>query len=125
MKLRFVQCLGVIPALALLFPLIALAADKTERSVDIPAGVQVGDTQMTPGHYEVEWQGTGPAVQVSFKQQGKTVATVHGLLKTNDDQVTQDDIVTNATGANTRVLQEIDFRHQKEALVFGQNQGGM
>ncbi len=52
--------------------------------------------------------------------------TVPGTLKTNDDQVTQDAIVTEATIADTTSLKEIDFGHQKEALVFdqGQNQGG-
>jgi hypothetical protein len=70
--------------------------------------------------YKVEWQGTGSAVQVSFQQNGKTVATASGTLK-NDDQVTQDAIVTKATGADASTLKEIDFGHQKEALVFDQN----
>jgi hypothetical protein len=52
----------------------------------------VGSTQRRPG--KVEWRGTGPAVQLSFQQNGKTVVTVAGTLKTNNDQVTQDDIVT-------------------------------
>jgi hypothetical protein len=49
------------------------------------------------------------------------VITVPGTLKTNDDQVTQDAIVTEATSPNTTTLKEIDFGHQKEALVFDQN----
>jgi hypothetical protein len=40
------------------------------------------------------------------------------MLKTNDDQVTQDAVVTEATGASTSTLKEIDFGHQKQALVF-------
>jgi hypothetical protein len=46
------------------------------------------------------------------------VVTVPGTLKTNDDQVTQDAIVTEATSADTTTLKEIDFGRQKEALVF-------
>lgn len=72
----------------------------------------------------MEWQGTGPAVQMSFQQNGKTVVTVAGTLKTNDDQVTQDDIVTEGTSTDVGVLREIDFGHQKQALVFGQQPGG-
>jgi hypothetical protein len=64
----------------------------------------------------VEWQGTGPAVQVSFQQNGKTVVTSRGTLKTN---------VTEATGGGMSTLKEIDFGHQKEALVFDQNPGAM
>ena len=73
----------------------------------------------------MKWQGTGPTVQVSFQQNGKTVVTVPGTLKTNDDQVTQDAIVTEATTTGTSTLKEIDFGHHKEALVFDQNPGGM
>jgi hypothetical protein len=123
--MKYLQYLSVLSALTLLFPLITLARDKDEHSVDISDVVQVGSVQLKPGNYKVEWQGTGPAVQVSFQQNGKTVVTVPGTLKTNDDQVTQDGIVTEATSANTRVLEEIDFGHQKEALVVGQNPGGM
>jgi hypothetical protein len=100
-------------------------AARNSRSVEISDAVQIGSTKLRPGNYEVEWQGTGPAVQVSFQQNGKTVVTAPGTLKTNDDQVTQDAIVTAATGAGTSTLKEIDFGHQKEALVFDPDPGGM
>jgi hypothetical protein len=87
--------------------------------------VQIGTTELTPGDYKVEWQGTGPAVKVSFRRNGKTVVTVPGTLKTNDGRVTRDAIETEATGRGTSTLKEIDFGHQKEALVFDQNPGGM
>jgi hypothetical protein len=102
----------------------ALARDKA-HSVEISDIVQIGGTTLKPGNYKVGWQGTGPAVQVSFQQNGKTVVTAPGTLKTNDDQITQDAIVTEATGAGTSTLKEIDFRHLKQALVFDQNPAGM
>jgi len=125
MKAKYLLHLAVLSILVLLFPLGAMARDKA-HSVEIPYAVQVGGTRITAGSYKVAWQGTGPAVEVSFSQYGKTVATVPGTLKTNDDQVTQDAIVTEATSADTTTLKEIDFGHQKEALVFdqSQNQGG-
>jgi hypothetical protein len=51
----------------------------------------------------------------------------HGARNIKDeyDQVTQDAIVTGATSAGTSRLKEIDFGHQKQALVFDQNPGGM
>jgi hypothetical protein len=103
----------------------AHAARNNAHSVEIFDAVQIGGTKLKPGNYKVEWQGTGPAVQVSFQQKGKTVVMAPGMLKTNDDQVTQDAIVTEATGAGTSTLKEIDFGHQKEALVFGQDPGGL
>ena len=123
MKTKYLQYLSVLSAVVLLFPLGALARDKG-HSVEIPYAVQVGGTRITAGNYKVAWQGTGPAVEVSFSQYGKPVATVPGTLKTNDDQVTQDAIVTEATSADTTTLKEIDFGRQKEALVFDQNQAG-
>jgi hypothetical protein len=125
MKTKYLQCLAGLSTLVLLFPLGAWARNKA-HSVEIPYIVQVGGTRVTPGSYKVEWQGTGPAVEVSFSQYGKTVVTVPGTLKTNDDQVTQDAVVTEATSADTTTLKEIDFGHQKESLVFDQtqNQGG-
>jgi hypothetical protein len=103
----------------------AYAARDIARSVEIFDVVQIGTTELKPGNYKVEWQGSGPAVEVSFLRNGKTVVTVPGTLKTNDDQVTQDSIRIEGTGTGTSTLKEIDFRHLKQALVFDQNPGGM
>src|SRR5260370_9757021 len=121
MKSKYLQYLAVLSTLVLVLPVGAWARDKA-HSVEIPYAVQVGGTRITAGSYKVAWQGTGPAVEVSFSQYGKTVATVPGTLKTNDDQVTQDAIVTEATSLSTTTLKEIDFGRQKEAVVFDQNQ---
>ena len=37
---------------------------------------------------------------------------------TNDKQVTQDDFAIHTTASKVDALREIDFGHQKEALVF-------
>jgi hypothetical protein len=73
---------------------------------------------LKPGNYKMEWQGTGPDIQVTFLRDGKTVVTVPAMLKTNDDQVTQDDIIT---ASENKTLQEIDFRRGKEAVMFQQS----
>jgi hypothetical protein len=124
MKTKYFQYMAVLPTLTLLVPLAALAREN-QHSVDISDAVQIGGTQLTPGTYKVEWQGTGPAVQVSFERHGETLVTVPATLKTNDHQVTQDAIETRGSSADKRVLEEIDFGRQKEALVFDQNPGGI
>jgi hypothetical protein len=124
LKTKYMQYLVVLSTLALLFPLGALARDNA-HSVQIYDVVQIAGTQLKPGNYRVEWQGTGPVVEVTFQQNRKTVVTVQATLRTNDDQVTQDAIRIEATSAGTSKLEEIDFGHQKEALVFDQNPGGM
>jgi len=119
--MKQIKCTALLSMLALLFPLGALARNKNQHSVEIPDSVQVGGAQLKPGNYKVEWQGTGPEVQVNFVRDGKTVATVPGTLKTNDAKVSQDDIVTDTTSANTKTLTEIDFSRNKESLVFEQS----
>ena len=124
MKTKYLQSIAILSTLPLLFPLGALARNN-KHSVDITDVVQVGSTQLKPGNYRVEWQGTGPVVQVSFEQNGETVVTLPATLKTNDNHVTQDAIETKGSSADKNVLEEIDFGHQKEALIFDQNSGAM
>jgi hypothetical protein len=78
---------------------IAYTAGNNAHSAEISDAVQIDGTKLKPGNDKVERQVTGPAVQVSFQQNGKTVVTAPGTLKTNDDQVIQDAIATEATGA--------------------------
>ena len=85
--------MALISTLTLLFPVSMWAGNKNQHSVDIPDSVQIGGTQLNPGNYKVEWQEAGPTVRVKFVQNGKIVATATGLLKINDSQVIQDDVV--------------------------------
>jgi hypothetical protein len=105
-------------SILMLAPIPLLARDTNSRSVNIPDKVVVAGHQLDPGHYKVEWQQEGPRVQVNFVQDGKTIASAPATLKTNDAQVTQDDIVTRQTASQKARLMEIDFGHQKEALLF-------
>jgi hypothetical protein len=117
-QIRFTVLLSMI---ALMSTVSALARDKNQHSVEISESVQVGGTQLKPGSYQVEWQGTGPEVQVKFVRDGKTIATAPGTLKANDAHVIQDDVVTDTISADTKMLKEIDFDHNKESLVFEQS----
>lgn len=103
---------------ALMLSVAAAARDNNEHTIAIPDSVRVGNVHLMAGNYRVEWNQPGPQVQVAFLRHGKTVATAPATLKTNDKQVTEDDVVTRKTAANVRVLQEIDLGHQKEALLF-------
>jgi hypothetical protein len=108
-------------AVVLLSTLGVLARDKNQHSVELYDSVQVGGTQLKPGNYQVEWQGTSPEIHVNFVRDGKTVATATGALKANDAQVVQDTIVTGTNNAENQTLKEIDFGHNRESLVFEQS----
>ena len=116
--MKLLKYLALLSTLALFLPLSALAKNSNEHSINVTDQVKVGNTQLQPGTYKVEWQGSGPAVQVNFLEHGKTVASTPATLKTHDDQVIQNDIVTGPTSSHIQALQEIDFAHEKEALIF-------
>jgi hypothetical protein len=118
--MKTVKYMALLSTLALAFPLSSFARDKSEHSVTIYDAVQVGSTQLKPGDYKVEWQGTGSETQVNFLKNGKTVATAPATFKT-DAQITRDDVVIKTNSSNTLSLEEIDFGHQKEALIFEQS----
>jgi hypothetical protein len=115
---KYLRYLALLSMAALIWPAAAMARDNNEHTVAIPDSVQVGSVRLKAGTYKVEWRQSGPNVQVTFLRHGKAVASVPGILQTNDKQVTQDDVVTRKTAANVKVLREIDFGHQKEALLF-------
>jgi hypothetical protein len=117
-QIRYAAFLSMV---ALLSSVSALARDKNQHSVEITDAVQVGATQLKPGDYKLEWQGTGTGIQVNFVRGGKTVATVPGTVTTNDARVIQDDVVIATTSATTKTLKEIDFGRNKESLVFEQS----
>lgn len=118
--MHFVKYLALVTGLALLLPFSALAKSSNERSVNIPLQVKVGTAQLKPGDYKIEWQGTGSAVQVHFLEHNKMVASSPATLKTNDKMAFQDDVITDPSSksSNARVLREIDFSHDKDALIF-------
>jgi hypothetical protein len=120
--MKYAVSTALFSILLLLLPASALAADTISRTVNIPTAVVVQGQHLRAGHYKVQWQGAGPRVEVNFMRNGKIVATVPAILRTNDFQAKQDDIETRQSVSNQNVLQEIDFGHQKEALTFAMNQ---
>ena len=118
--MQYMKYLALACGILLLLPVSALAKSSNERSINLPDLVKVGNTQLQPGPYKLEWQGTGPAVEVQFMRHNKTVARSQATLKTNDAMAFQDDVVTDpgAKTSKARVLREIDFAHDKDALIF-------
>ena len=122
--MKFAKCLALVATLVLLAPLAALGAKKNEHSVNIPEVVQVDSTQLKPGDYKVEWQGTGPAVHVEFLKDGKPVASTQGKLVEQTKASPYDDVVTKKMRNNQQRIEEIDFRNKRESLLIAPNQFG-
>lgn len=119
--MNFAKYCVLLSVAALVFPGVAMARAGNEHTVTISDSVMVGGAHLTPGNYKMGWSQQGPQIQVTFLRHGKIVATAPATLRTNDKQVTEDDVVTRKTASNVRVLEKIDLSHQKEAIVFSRH----
>jgi hypothetical protein len=107
---------SLLPTLALLLSTSAFAASKGSLNISEP--VTVGGQQLSPGAYQVKWEGTGPEVQVSILSQGKLVTTVPAHLIELSQKGHDDAAVWNKNDDGSRSLQEIDFAGKNYALDF-------
>jgi len=116
--MRSVKYVLVLTAIALLLPLSALAKDSgNEGKFTISEPVQVGSTQLKPGDYKVQWDGSGDAVQVKILQGKKTVATSSGKIVSHDQPAPYNSVILK-DAASGKAINEIDFSNRKEALVL-------
>ena len=115
--MKSAKYLFLLAGIAMLLPLGVYAKDTNEGKFTISESVQVGSTQLKPGDYKVQWDGSGDAVNVKILQGKKTVATTSGKLVNHDQAAPYNAVVLkDATGGKT--INEIDFGNRKEALVL-------
>jgi hypothetical protein len=119
--MRTAKNLFLLAGIAMLLPLSALAKDSNEGKFTISEPAQVGSTQLKPGDYKVQWDGSGDAVQVKILQGKKTVATTSGKL-VNHDQASPYNAVILKGASGEKAINEIDFGNRKEALVLTDSQ---
>lgn len=101
---------------------MAIAKDsKDSEHITLSDSVMVAGTQLKAGDYRVTWEGTGPVVQVTFKQGDKVLVTAPARLVTESSPY--DGAIQMKTGdANVMILQGIQWK--KKALVFDQITSG-
>lgn len=115
--MKLVRVTAVLTLFALLLSLSAFAKDVNKGKVNLSSTAQVAGTQLQPGDYTVEWNGTSPA-QVKFMQKGKTVATTQGNVVELKNRAPYDQVILSTNnGQNT--IQEIDFANKTTAVRFG------
>jgi hypothetical protein len=117
--MKSVRLTAVMALFALLLPLSAFAKDNNKGKMNLSSNAQIAGTQLQAGDYTVEWSGTGPAAQVSFLRNGKTVATTQGNVVQLKDRAPYDQVVIS-TNNGQNVIQEIDFGKKTTALRFGE-----
>jgi hypothetical protein len=102
-------------ALLALCALPALASKKTSASLSFDQPVQVAQTKLQPGQYQVVWEGTGPTVEVSFLENNKVLAKAPARLEANASPYQEGFLMK--TGAHKSKLLE-DIYWKKATLDF-------
>lgn len=121
--MKAVRLLAVAAMLSLVFPLASLASAKTsqeqKQKVSVVDKVEIAGKTLNPGNYQVEWQGNGPAVNVKFMQDGKTLVTAPAQLARLTNPAPYSAVVETTQKNGAKIIQEIEWNHKREALKFG------
>src|SRR5664279_3845393 len=63
---------------SLLFAVGAFAQEK--GSINLTDKINVQGTELKPGRYDFQWEGSGPTVQVSIRKGKETIVTVPAIV---------------------------------------------
>ena len=116
-QMKCARFLAVIATVVLFLPAVMAAKDNDEGSVQLTTPVQLGNTQLQPGEYKVEWTPSDSGIKVKFLQQDKTLATVHGEVVELKHPSPYDAVVLQpARSGQENTIDEIEFDNRSEAL---------
>ena len=114
---------SVVMGLALLLASSAFAATKANLNLQSPT--TINGTKLKAGDYKLEWDGSGPNVEVSIMQ-GKTVlAKVPAKVVDLNAPAANSAAVLMLNGDGTRTLAGARFEGKKFALEIGDSSDGM
>jgi hypothetical protein len=108
---------------ALLLASSAFAATKASLQLINP--VTVNGTKLKPGDYKVQWEGTGPNVELSILQGSNVLAKVPAHVIELDTAANSDAAVTRKNDSGPNTLAGVRFRGKKFALELGEASDGM
>ena len=110
---------------ALVFSSAALAGQNNNRGkLALTDTVVVDGKQIEPGDYKVEWDGSGPAVQVKILQGKETVATLSAHVTEQPNRNPQDAYSTAAEPDGSRELTAIYPSGKRLSLEFDHSAAG-
>jgi hypothetical protein len=108
---------------ALLLASSAFAATKASLELHYPT--IVNGTKLKPGDYKLEWEGTGPNVQLTILQGKNVVAKVPAHLVDLSSPSDSNAAVVNHNNDGTTSLEGVRFGGKKFALELGESGDGM
>lgn len=114
---------SAVMGLALLFASSAFAASKANMTLNHPT--TVNGTQLKAGDYKLEWEGSGPDVQLSIVQGKNVVAKVPAKVVELNSKSANDAAVLKDNGNGTTSLTEARFAGKNFSLKIGGGDDGM
>jgi hypothetical protein len=108
---------------ALLLASSAFAA--TKANLQLSHAVTVNGTQLKAGEYKVQWDGSGPDVEVSLLQGRNVVAKFPAHVVDLNTTAYSDAAVINKGDDGTSRLAQIRFQGKRFALDLSQSGSGM
>lgn len=112
---------GALAGIAIVFATTALAADKGSMKVFEPT--VVNGTQLSPGDYSLQWEGTGSNVQLNILRGKKVVASTPATLVQLKAPAPQNMIATR-NAESGKALSGVNFRGKSYALAIGNEASG-
>jgi hypothetical protein len=114
---------SLVMGLALLLASSAFAA--TKASLTLQSSATINGAKLKPGDYKLEWEGSGPNVEVSIIQ-GKTVlAKVPAKIVDLNAPSQNNAAVLKRNDDGTTTLSAVRFERKKFALELGDSSDGM
>jgi hypothetical protein len=116
--MKFVQYLAAIAIITFGMSITAFARSSNSGSFTLSESARLGSTVLQPGNYKAEWTGPANNLKVEIIKNGKTVATADASMKNLSQPSPYTAVVTKTLANNTKAVNEIEFNHRSQALIF-------
>src|ERR1700736_4303950 len=114
---------SVVMGSALLLASSALAA--TKANLVLQSTTTINGAKLKPGDYKLEWDGSGPNVEVSIVQGKKVLAKVPAKVVDLNLAPANNAAIVKMNGDGTSTLSGARFQGKKFALELGESSDGM
>ncbi|PYX57617.1 MAG: hypothetical protein DMG73_12685 [Acidobacteria bacterium] len=110
---------GLLLGMALLLATSAFASNK--GSMNVQENLTVSGKQLSAGDYQLQWEGSGPNVEVNILRGKKVVATVPARLVDINQSPSSNASIVRKNADGSRTLTEVRFSGKKYALAIGED----
>ena len=112
---------SAVMGLALLLASSAFAANKANMTLN--HSTTVNGTQLKAGDYKLEWEGSGPDVQLSIVQGKNVIAKVPAKVVELNSKAQNDAAVLKSNSDGSTTLTEARFAGKNFSLKIGEDDG--